>query len=111
MDGEYAVAFELISTAGSSRSSSMLAIQAARTGDAQAAAEHVARAEADLLAAHRLQTELVQREAAGDRVAVNIILVHAQDHLTGAMLMKDMATELVQVYAELRGLRERTADR
>jgi PTS system cellobiose-specific IIA component len=108
MDGEYAVAFELISTAGSSRSSSMLAIQAARAGDARAAAEHLARAEADLLAAHRLQTDLVQREAAGDRVPLNIVLVHAQDHLTGAMLMKDMAAELVQVHAELRTLYERT---
>lgn len=105
MDGEYAVAFELISTAGSSRSSSMLAIQAARAGDADKAAELLAQAESDLLTAHHLQTDLVQREAAGDRVPVNIILVHAQDHLTGAMLMKDLATELVQVYAELRALR------
>lgn len=105
MDGEYVVAFELISTAGSSRSSSMLAIQAARSGDADKATELLAQAEADLLAAHHLQTELVQREAAGDRVPVNIILVHAQDHLTGAMLMKDLASEMVRVYSELRALR------
>lgn len=105
MDGEYAAAFELISTAGNSRSNSMLAIQAARAGDPDKAAQLLAQAESDLLAAHHLQTDLVQHEAAGERVPVNIILVHAQDHLTGAMLMKDLAAEMVQIYAELRALR------
>jgi cellobiose PTS system EIIA component len=111
MGDDYEVAFELISTAGSSKSSSMLALQAARSGDADKAAALLAQAEADLLAAHRLQTELVQREAAGDQVPVNIILVHAQDHLTGAMLLKDLAAELIHVHAELRALRRPDGDR
>ncbi len=34
---------------------------------------------------------MLQQEARGDKVPVNIILVHAQDHLTMALMMRDMA--------------------
>lgn len=105
MDEEYAVAFDLISKAGSSRSSSMLALAAARTGDLDKAAALLDQAESELLAAHHLQTDLVQREAGGDRIPVNIILVHAQDHLSGAMLLRDLAAEMVHMYGELRAAR------
>lgn len=105
MSNEYAVAFDLISTAGNSRSNSMLALQAARAGDSTRAIDLLEQAEADLLAAHHIQTALVQQEASGEPVAVNIILVHAQDHLTSAMLIKDLATEFVHVYEQLETLR------
>lgn len=101
MDEEYAVAFDLISRAGSSRSSSMLALAAAREGDIDRATALLEEAEVDLLAAHHLQTDLVQREAGGDRIPVNIILVHAQDHLSGAILLRELAAELVRMYERL----------
>lgn len=107
MDEEYAAAFELITKAGSSKSSSMMALQAARAGDQAKARELLDEAGAALLEAHHLQTDLVQQEAAGNRVKLNIILIHAQDHLTGAILVKDLAEELLLVHEALRGLTAR----
>ncbi|GAA3808246.1 PTS lactose/cellobiose transporter subunit IIA [Cellulomonas soli] len=101
MDEEYAIAFELISQAGDARSSAMLALRAARQGDLPEAWRLLAAAESSLGAAHQRQTELVQSEARGERVPVNIILVHAQDHLTSAMTVRDLAEELVHVYERL----------
>ncbi len=101
MDEEYAVPFELISQAGDARSSAMLALRAARTGGFDEARALLAQAETALSAAHQLQTDLVQSEARGDRVPVNIILIHAQDHLTSAMVVRDLAEELVHIYTRL----------
>ena len=98
MDDQYAEAFDLISKAGDARSSSMLALQASREGDAERAEEHLEGARRSLLAAHGVQTALVQREAQGDSVPVNVILIHAQDHLMNAMVVADLAAELIAVH-------------
>jgi PTS system cellobiose-specific IIA component len=99
---EYDSAFQIITLAGNSKSSSMLAIASARRGEFDEAKAHLALADDDLRAAHEAQTELITEEARGNRVPVNIILVHSQDHLTGAILMRDLADEFVSLYRELR---------
>lgn len=101
MDEDYGIAFQLIAQAGNAKSSALLAIRAAREGDFGRATELLAAADADILAAHKLQTGLIQQEASGEPVPVNIILVHAQDHLTSATLAKDFATEIVELHARL----------
>lgn len=98
MDEDYAVAFNLIAQAGDARSSAMLALHAAREGDFDAATAHLASADEALSGAHQSQTGLVQSEARGDKVPVNIILVHAQDHLMSAMVVRDLADEMVHLY-------------
>lgn len=106
MDEDYGVAFELIAFAGSSRSSSMEALQAARSGrfgDARSALEA---ADADLRAAHKTQTGLIQQEAGGTPVAVNIILVHAQDHLASATVVFELAAEFLHLYERVAGVVE-----
>lgn len=98
---EYMVAFELVATAGNSKSYSMMAIQAAREGRFEDAEEQMAEAEKELQKAHQSQTDMLQQEARGDKVPLNIILVHAQDHLTMALLMRDIAKEFIEVYRRL----------
>lgn len=99
---EYDDAFKIISFAGNSKSSSMLAIAAAREAEFDKASEHLAEADKDLHAAHVAQTELITEEARGNKVPVNIILIHSQDHLTGAILMRDLAEEFVNLYKLLK---------
>ncbi len=102
---DYDVAFKMIGTAGNAKSESMLAIRAAREGNLAETAEILARADESLHEAHKLQTGLITQEARGNSVVMNVILVHAQDHLTGALLMRDLATEFVLLYEELAALR------
>jgi cellobiose PTS system EIIA component len=37
----------------------------------------------------------------GEKSEVTLLMVHAQDHLTTAMLLRNMASELVELYEKL----------
>lgn len=84
-------AFRLIAVAGDTKSDAMNAIKAARNKDYEKAEELLASADQKMAIAHEIQFEVIQQEANGNRVDLNIILVHAQDHLTMALVMRDMA--------------------
>ncbi len=101
---DYEVAFRIISVAGSAKSNSMIAIREAREGNEEAALEALGEADENLHEAHAAQTKLLTQEARGDAVNVNIILVHAQDHLTGAILTRDLAGEFLELYRTLRAV-------
>lgn len=101
VDEEYQTSFTLIAIAGDSRADSMLAIKAAKALDFSKAEKLIILAEKKLNEAHGLQTSLIQREAGGEKVEVNIILVHSQDHLTMAMMAKDNAEEFISFYKEI----------
>lgn len=98
MESNYETSFGLILNAGNARSKSLMAIEAARDGDFNQAEELVKEAEKDLRLAHQTQTDLIQKEANGHTLVVNLILVHAQDHLTMAMIMIDQAKEFIHIY-------------
>ena len=104
----YETAFGLILNAGNSKSKSMMAIEEARDynfAEAEALIKE-AREEAreDLRLAHQTQTELIQGEARGEKQEVSLMMVHAQDHLTTAMMMADQAEEFLNIYRLLSSL-------
>lgn len=94
----YEMAFGLILNAGNSKSKSLMAIETAREFEFEEAENLVAEAEEDLRAAHQTQTNLIQSEARGEKMELNLIMVHAQDHLTTAMIMIDQAREFINLY-------------
>lgn len=98
---DYDQAFAIIASAGNSKSNSMMAIRSAREGDFDNAQERLAEADRALHDAHNAQTDLLTEEARGHGVALNIILVHAQDHLTGALLVRDLADEFIYLHRQL----------
>lgn len=94
-DSRYEGAMQIIMHAGNAKSSAMLAIDAAEQGDFDAADAQLKEAQTEMTAAHKVQFDLVRAEAAGKPVEVNIILVHAQDHLTMAIMSIDMARKFI----------------
>lgn len=103
---KYNLAFELILSAGNSKSQSLLAIEAARDFDFEESGKCLQEAEEELRLAHKSQTDMIQQEAQGNSVELNIILVHAQDHLTMATMAKDFAEEFVNLYKIIDQLRK-----
>lgn len=95
------IVFGLITASGSAKSHAMEAIQFAKTGEIEAARNSIEEAEKALGEAHKTQTSLIQAEARGEGVDVSILLVHAQDHLMTAILMKDLAGEFVDLYEKM----------
>jgi PTS system cellobiose-specific IIA component len=101
---KYQTAFDLILKAGNAKSTALMAIEAAREFNFEEADRLLGKAEEEMRLAHQAQIELIQQEAQGNPVDVNIILVHAQDHMTMSMMAKDNADEFVNLYKMLQKL-------
>lgn len=85
----------LIVNAGEARSKSLLALRAAKNKDFELCDGYLKQASAACLEAHKQQTELIQKEAAGEKQEVTLIMVHAQDHLMNALAIRDLVVEMV----------------
>ncbi|GHU51027.1 PTS mannose transporter subunit IIA [Clostridia bacterium] len=94
-------AMALIAEAGDSKSYAMEAIGLAREGKFPEAAEAIEKAKQALIAAHDQQTDLIRAEIEGKGKEVRLMMVHAQDHLNGALLMRELAEEFIEVYKRL----------
>lgn len=104
---DYDVAFKIIAVAGNAKSSAMMAIGESRDGNFEQAEKLLAEADEDLAKAHDFQTKMLSEEARGNAVPLNIILIHAQDHLTGAILVRDLADEFINVNKRLAAVEAR----
>lgn len=96
------IVMELIVNAGDGRSKAMQAIRLAKKGDLELAKEKINESSKALNKAHEFQTNLIQKESAGDHVEITLLMVHAQDHLMNAMTVRDLAQEMIYMYEEFR---------
>ena len=88
----------LIVDAGNARSFSMQAIQLAKEGKFAEAKANIEEANEALSKVHGLQTDLIQKEAQGEHTEINLLMVHAQDHIMTAMLARDLAREIIDLH-------------
>ena len=95
------VIMELLVQAGSGRSHALLALRQAREGDFVAAEKSLQDAAQAISAAHRLQTALIGFDEGSGKLPVTLIVVHAQDHLMNAMLIQDLAADMIALYQRL----------
>lgn len=91
--------FQIILHGGNGKSLAMEAIFLAKQGDLAQAERKLKEAEQEINEAHHIQTSLIQDEINGDKSDVSLLMVHAQDHLMGAITIKDLAREIVDLYA------------
>ena len=103
MDNQSEIIMGLIANGGNARSLAMQAIYAAKAGNFEEAQELLKASNESILQAHNMQTQLLTKEANGERSEVSLLMVHAQDHLMNAMTVKDLATEIVDIYKNQRG--------
>ena len=85
-------AFEIILHSGTARTS---------VHEALDAKEKLAAADEELLQAHHAQTDLLQKYASGTEIKIEIIMVHAQDHLMTTMTLKEVAIEMMHMYKKI----------
>ena len=94
-DEKYLPAFQLIEHAGDAEADFMLAMEKAQENDWAGAEEEFSRGSDALKKAHTLQTDMMQQEAEGHPIDTNVIMVHAQDHLAMAILLKSQAQQVI----------------
>jgi cellobiose PTS system EIIA component len=92
----------LIVSGGNARSLAMEAIQAAKAGEFDKAGTLMTECEEALTEAHNIQTELIQKEIRGEHVQIMLLMVHAQDHLMNAIVVKDMALEIIDLHQKIK---------
>lgn len=95
------VAFEIILNSGQARTLIHEAFSAMRQGKYDVAAEQLEVANQELLKAHHSQTNLLQDYASGVDIKIEIIMVHAQDHLMTTMTLREVALEMLELYKRL----------
>ena len=90
---------ELIVKGGDARSNALLAIRAAKEGNFSEAEKLMQECNRQLVEAHEIQTDMIQEELnAEEKRAVDLLMVHGQDHLMNAMPVRDLAVEFIELY-------------
>ena len=100
MKGE-AVIMELLVNAGAARSEALTALRFARNGEFAQAEKAMAESQEYVKQAHRIQTQLIGMDEGSGKLPVNLITVHSQDHLMNAMVIQDLATDMIELYRRL----------
>jgi PTS system cellobiose-specific IIA component len=101
MEGLELVSFQIIAAAGSARSSYVEALQAAKQGNFEEAEAMIKQGDADFVEAHHVHAELIQKFAGGEDPGANILLIHAEDQVMSAEVLKLMALEFIDLYKRL----------
>lgn len=100
MDMEVII-FELISRGGTAKGLAYEALAEAEKGDYIKAEELLKEADKELLEVHKIQTGLIQSEAAGEKNEVSILFVHAQDHLMTAIEAKNLIECIIRMHKKI----------
>lgn len=94
------IAMTIIANSGAARSAAFEALQKAKNKDFDDAEALLKSADDSLQVAHEAHRKLLQLDAKGEVTSVSILLCHAQDHLMGSALAKDLIREMVFLYQE-----------
>ncbi|SFO07009.1 PTS lactose/cellobiose transporter subunit IIA [Proteiniclasticum ruminis] len=101
MEGIELVCFEMIAANGSARSYFMEAIEAAKEGNFEEAEKLMEEGEKMLAEGHHAHGGLLTQEASGDKVKVDLLLVHAEDQMMAAETFRIMAKEIIDIHKKL----------
>ncbi|MBO0477184.1 PTS cellobiose transporter subunit IIA [Vagococcus sp. DIV0080] len=94
------VAFEIILHSGNARTSIHKAFSFMRNKEFIEAEAMLDEANNSILVAHQSQTKLLKDYANGKKIEMEIIMVHAQDHLMTTMTLLEVAKEMAFLYKE-----------
>lgn len=89
------IAMTLIAYSGEARTYAFQALKSARGNDFVQAKDLMKQAELSSTKAHQAQTDLLVKEANGENVTLNVLLIHAQDHLMTSMLALELIQEMI----------------
>ncbi|EST90383.1 hypothetical protein T233_00525 [Vagococcus lutrae LBD1] len=95
------IIFNIINYGGTAKSLSYEALAAAEKGDYDEADRLLKEADQNLLESHKVQTDLISKEAAGEKTEVSLLMVHAQDHLMTAIEAKSLIECMISLHKRI----------
>ena len=94
------IAFDIILHSGNARTLIHEAFKLLGQGEKAAARQQLDKANEAILEAHKAQTNLLKEYASGQKIEMEIIMVHAQDHLMTTMTLLEVANEMSYLYQQ-----------
>ncbi len=92
----------LIINAGQARSLAYAALKEAKQGNFNTARALMSQSQLSINEAHLVQTKLIEDDEGMGKTKVSLILVHAQDHLMNAMLVRELVMELIVLHEKIK---------
>ena len=91
----------IIINAGDCKNHAYMALNKVNEGEYEEAEQEMQLANDALAKAHDAQTEMLQKEAGGEKVDFSILFVHAQDHLMTAIEAKTLIEHIIKLHKKL----------
>ncbi len=101
------VSFKIISNVGAAKSLYIEALIHAKAYNFELAKKSIEEGDEYFLQGHKAHASLIQKEASGDKLEMNLLLVHAEDQLMSAETIKILSNEFIDVYSRLKALEEK----
>lgn len=98
---------EIISSVGQARSYYIEAIQEAKSGNYDACNQLLRKGNEMYAKGHHIHQKMIQGEAGGEKVEINLLLTHAQDQLMSAEAFKILCDEFVDIHRRFDEIEER----
>ena len=92
------MSMQIIAGAGDAKGLAFDALAEAKKGDFEKARALLKESQTAVHAAHKAQMDLLVAQANGEKCDVDILLIHAQDHLMTTMLAQELIQELIDLY-------------
>lgn len=92
------VGFEIVAYSGDARSTLLELLKQVRNGNFSNVDVLLADADENLNLAHKAQTEILAKEASGQPMDMGFIFIHGQDHLMTTILLRDIITDMIELY-------------
>lgn len=93
------VGFEIVAYSGDARSTLLQLLKEVRGGNFNNVEALLADADENINLAHKTQTQILTAEASGDNMDMGFIFVHGQDHLMTTILLRDIITDMIELYS------------
>lgn len=92
---------KIVAYAGDARTKYIKAMDYASEGNYEKAESLISEGNELITEAHKVQTKMIQMEAAGEKIDVGFLMVHAQDHLMTVMLLRDVIKNFIKLYKKV----------
>lgn len=96
------IAFKIIANSGEARAKISDAMDAIEEGQFELAVQLVEQAEENLLEAHNVHMQIVQKEACGERINPTLLLIHAMDIMLITEAERDLVKRILRMYKNKR---------
>ena len=101
------ISFQIISCVGTAKSSYIEAARKAQEYEFDKAEELIKEGDAIYIKGHEAHASLIQQEARGESVAVNMLLMHAGDQLMAAENFKAFAQQQIVIFKKFQDIENR----